>query len=180
MADLHPCGTTAGYNIHWRAKEPACQGCKTAVATYRMGRRRAAGSKPRTAPVCGTDSGYTLHMRLGETPCRSCKDAHGAYQNAWNEAKRRRVRRGTIPAVISDYVETHGPIELRELGLLIRLRHDIEEASIRRAAIRMMSDGRLTRGVDIVRDDGRAAALPHCATDESVGYPVQLGAGWVA
>ena len=180
MADLHPCGTTTGYYRHWHAKEPACRGCKTAVAVYQNQRRRAAGMKPRTAPMCGTDSGYSLHMRNRDDPCRLCKDAHAAYRNAWIEAKHRRARRGTIPAVIGDYVETYGPMDLRELVLLIRLRHDIGEASIRRAVARMLNDGRLTRGVDIVTDDGRPAALPRCVTDESVGYPVQLEAGWVA
>ena len=96
--DLHPCGTTTGYYRHWHAKEPACRGCKTAVAVYQNRRRRAAGMKPRTAPMCGTDSGYSLHMRNRTIPCRLCKDAHAAYRNAWIEAKHRRARRGTIPA----------------------------------------------------------------------------------
>ncbi len=78
--------------------------------------------------------------------------------------------RGTIPTVIADYIETYGPMELRELVMLIRLRHDIEESSIRRAANRMMSNGRLVRGVDIVTDDDRAATLNRCPTGQYAAY----------
>ena len=143
-----------GYYRHWHAKEPACRGCKTAVAVYQNRRRRAAGAKPRTAPVCGTDSGYTLHMRNMSVPCRPCKDAHSAYWNARNEAKRQRVRRGTVADVIADYVETYTPIQVPELVMLIQLRHNIPAGTIRKQTYRMLRDGRLSRDdVTVVRLD---------------------------
>ena len=148
------CGTTAGYNIHWRANEAACRRCKTAVATYRRGRRRAAGAKRRTAPACGTDSGYTLHMRHSTVPCQPCKDAHAVYQSAWNEAKRLKSRRGTVADVVEDYVETYAPIQVPELVMLIQLRHDIPTGTIRAQTYLMLRDGRLSRNdISVVRLD---------------------------
>ncbi len=181
MADLHPCGTRGAYLRHHRNREDPCDLCLAAMrpiwaATDQKRRRR----RPELEAPCGTESAYRRHLRREEPVDVACREAGSReVRDRWHE-RRRKARRGTIPAVIGDYVETYGPIELRELVLLIRLRHDIGEGSIRRAAIRMMSDGRLTRGVDIVSDNGRASSLPHYATDEYVDYPVQPEAGWVA
>ena len=144
------CGTISGYTTHHVKGELRCQDCKDAVAAYERRRRRDRGISPPGVAECGTYSGFTSHNKRRETPCRSCMDAHNKYQRRYRAKVRLRERRGTIRNVVDDYVETYGPLDLRELVLLIQLRHDIGESSIRRATYRMLSDGRLVRGTDIV------------------------------
>ena len=120
---------------------------------------------------CGTVSANVRHRKNGEKVCRACLDAVNAYYAYWITDEFRDNLNMT-PMIITDYVETFRPVTLVELVTLIQSKHGRAEGTIRRAVARMLNDGRLTRGVDIVTDDGRAAALPHCATDESVGYPV--------
>ena len=128
---------------------------------------------------CGTVSANVRHRKNGEKVCRACLDAVNIYARYRRTPEFER-HLNTTPMIVTDYVETFRPVTLVELVTLIQSKHGRAEGTIRRAVARMLNDGRLTRGVDIVTDDGRAAALPHCVTDQSVGYPVQLEAGWVA
>ena len=177
---LQPCGTYAAYRRHRYNKEPACTACTDAAAEYELARQRSIGIGPHDIAECGTHSGYCRHIRLREPTCEPCREAHVKANITYRQVAYLRLRRGKIPDVIADYVETFGPIELRELVLLIQLRHDIEEGSIRRAANRMMSNGRLIRGVDIVTGDDRAAALGRVPSVLDVPYAAQAEAGWVA
>lgn len=174
------CGTIGGYAQHHRDNELACQSCKDATATYERNRRRKRGIRPRSLLECGTFSGYTAHYRKGDTPCRACMDAHNEYQRRYRAKVKLEKRRGSIPTVIADYIETYGPMELRELVLFIQLRHDIAELSIRRAANRMMKNGQLVRGVDIVTATPSVALPGRVATGQYGAYSVQPETGWVA
>ncbi len=177
---LQPCGTVAARSRHIVNGEDICDLCRVAVNEYEERRRRRAGQQAHAPSECGTHSGYCRHIYLNEPTCTPCKAAHVAAVTVSQRKVRHRKRRGTIPTVIADYVETHGPMQLRELVMLIRLRHDIEEGSIRRAANRMMSNGSLIRGVDIVTGGDRAAALGRVPSVLDVPYAAQAEAGWVA
>ncbi len=177
--ELQPCGTVAARRRHIVNGEPICDPCRIAVNEYEALRQRPT-VRLRYPAQCGTHSGYCRHISLNESACRPCRVAHVIAVTESEQRILRRKRRGTIPTVIGDYVETHGPLELRELVMLIQLRHDIDESSIRRAANRMMSNGRLIRGVDIVTSDDRAGTLTRYPSDGRVSYSVQPDTVWVA
>ncbi len=177
---LQPCGTDAAYQRHrWRDETP-CVECQTAHSTDERRRTHRHGTEERFSAGCGTHGGWYRHLYAGEEPCQTCRDAHNAARRRWRVRDRRQMLRGSIPTVIGDYVETYGPLELRELVMLIQLRHDIDESSIRRAANRMMSNGRLIRGVDIVTGDDRAGTLARCPSGQFAAYTVQPDTVWVA
>ncbi len=172
LTELQPCGTNAAYRRHRYYGEQACRECLNATTVYEVARHRRLGIGPRYVAQCGTHSGYTKHIRNGETACLPCRKAHVVAVIESRDKMRRKKRRGTIPTVIEDYVETYGPMELRELVMLIQLRHDIPEESIRRSANRMMTSGRLIRGVDIVRGDTSEPTLGRVPSGMQVAYSV--------
>lgn len=178
--ELKPCGTNAAYRRHRYYNEPACRECLAAATVYEVARLRRLGIGPRKVAQCGTHSGYVKHIRNGEPACLPCRRAHVVANIESREKVRRRKRRGPIPDVVADYVETYGPMDLRELVMLVQLRHDIAESSIRRAANRMMTSGRLIRGVDIVIYDDRTTTLAQGPTQTTVDYTVQPDTVWVA
>lgn len=178
--ELQPCGTNAAYRRHRYYNEPACPECRTAATVYEIARLRKHGGGPRKIAQCGTHSGYVRHIRNREPTCLPCRKAHVSAVVESKRKVRRQKRRGNISAVIDDYAETYGPMQLRELVMLIQLRHDIKEESIRRAANRMMSTGRLIRGVDIVTSSDSVAALGRVPSGMRVAYTVLPEAGWVA
>ncbi len=49
----------------------------------------------------------------------------------------------TTAMKVIDYLETHGPMTIAEMTVLIQLRHDVKLATIRRAVWRMINDGRV-------------------------------------
>lgn len=144
------CGTISGYTLHCQRDEPKCDACKAAVAQYAKQRRRDCGIGPPGVVTCGTYSGYVAHYKRGdEEPCRPCSDARNVYQKQWRRLTKLRQRRGKITDVITDYAETYRPVSISELVLLIRLRHDLKPATIKRTVYKMLHDGRLT-GDDVV------------------------------
>ena len=61
----------------------------------------------------------------------------------------------SIAEVVADYVETHAPLDIPELVMLIRLRHDIPESSIKSQTYRMLRDGRIEAGSVVATKLGR-------------------------
>ena len=139
------CGTISGYTTHHVKGEPRCQDCKDAVAAYERRRRRQRGIGPPGVATCGTYSGYVTHYKHGEEPCRVCMDARNVYQSGWRTQSNRRRRRGTVAAVVQDYVETYRPVTMTELMVLIGLRHDLKPSTIKRTVYKMLRDGTLNR-----------------------------------
>ena len=162
---LQPCGTDAAYRRHRYNGEDPCAECHAARNREQREYNWSNGiHQERVVAECGTVSAWNRHQYRNEPTDALCRQAHAEDMKRWHYNTRLRARRGRIPDVIDDYVETYGPLELRELVLLIQERHEMAESSIRRAANRMMSDGRLRRGVDIVVSAGSAATLNGLAT----------------
>ncbi len=180
MTEPKPCGTDAAYQRHRWLGEPPCTECRTAHSSDERQRTRKHGVTERVYADCGTHGGWYRHLYADNDPCQPCREAHNTARRQWRLRDKRLRLRGPIPDVVGDYVETYGPLELRELVMLIQLRHDIDESSIRRAANRMMGNGRLIRGVDIVTGDDRASTLARCPAGRYVGYKVQPDGVWVA
>lgn len=70
------CGTEAGYQRHYRKKEPACDACKKAHSEATMRKRRSIPKAPMDPTKCGTDAGYQQHRRRREEACERCLTAH--------------------------------------------------------------------------------------------------------
>lgn len=67
------CGTTGGYDRHWRLKEPTCASCKEAHRMRSLQWARAHGATPRPPKaVCGSPQGADVHYASGEKPCPAC------------------------------------------------------------------------------------------------------------
>lgn len=78
-------GTTAGYKRHQKANEPACGGCKTAVAKYAQEYRAKVRNGERYVRKgfhpdrCGTYAGYVHHLRHHVPTCAPCRKAQCEY-----------------------------------------------------------------------------------------------------
>lgn len=78
------CGTTSGYQRHYRSGEPPCDLCRAANAVASQKRRdRVKATQPPKLFVCGTLAGHRRHYRRGETPCLPCRAANAAHKRAW-------------------------------------------------------------------------------------------------
>ena len=66
------CGTTAGYQRHYKMGERPCQPCREASAEYK---RRTRKRTPRILRPCGTEAAYRRHLAHGEPPCDECRQA---------------------------------------------------------------------------------------------------------
>lgn len=83
------CGTPSGYGRHVRAKEPACQPCKDALAKAARDRRAELTPIPARKPsVCGTPAGYMKHRRNKEQACPPCNTANNAKSREANARKK--------------------------------------------------------------------------------------------
>ncbi len=147
---LDPCGSRGAYLRHHKNSETPCELCLVAMrpiwaATDLKRRRR----RVELEAPCGTPSAYRRHLRRGELVDEACRLAVNRAQSVWYRDHRRRVRRGTLKAVVADFLETHGLVEMRELVVLIQYRHpDITHRQIRDAVKGLRNDGVVVSEVD--------------------------------
>jgi len=135
---------------HHKNSEKPCDACLVAMrpiwaATDLKRRRR----RVELETPCGTYVAYRRHLRRGEPIDEACRLAVNRAQRVWYHDHRRRVRRGTLKAVVADYLETHGLVEMRELVVLIQYRHpDITHRQVRDAVKGLRNDGMVVSEVD--------------------------------
>ncbi len=135
---------------HHKNSEQPCELCLVAMrpiwaATDLKRRRR----RVELETPCGTYVAYRRHLRRGEPVDEACRLAVNVAQSVWYHNHRRRVRRGTLKAVVADFLETHGLVEMRELVVLIQYRHpDITHRQVRDAVKGLRKSGLVVSEVD--------------------------------
>lgn len=82
------CGTTAGWERHYRRKEPPCDACREAKNEARRKACRARGVAPLKIADCGTASGAHRHWRRGEPVCEPCRAARAEARRAQRAARK--------------------------------------------------------------------------------------------
>ena len=85
---ISQCGTTAGWERHYRRNEPPCDPCREAKTEARRRARRARSVAPLKIAECGTASGAHRHWRRGEPVCEPCRVARAADSRAQRAAKK--------------------------------------------------------------------------------------------
>ncbi len=98
---------------------------------------------------CGTNAAYGRHFRNRETACGPCRDARSGY------IRERYARRGVdvdvrVPtsSKVAEFLDMHGEATMRELSDRFPR---VKVATMRRAVVRMVADGRV---VMFVASDG--------------------------
>ncbi len=140
---LDPCGSRGAYLRHHKNSETPCDACLVAMrpiwaATDKKRRRR----RVELEAPCGTYVAYRRHLRRSEPVDDACRQAVNRAQSVWYHGNRRRARRGTLKAVVADYLETHGLIGMSELVFLIQYRHpDITTRQVRDAIMGLRKSG---------------------------------------
>ena len=135
------CGSRGAYLGHHKRKETPCAACLEAMRPIwaAVDKRRRRRRVELEAP-CGTVTAYRRHLRRGEPIDDVCQAAL-ITRGEWLQ----RRRRGSIPDIIVDYLETFDTMSMLELASMIRLRHtDIASDVIKRTVYRMLKDGRVT------------------------------------
>lgn len=86
------CGTLTGYRRHIKAKQPACQPCKTANAAasrdYEARSKLGMIRRGFNPDKCGTYAGYKRHDRTGVPACDACLSAYADYMHDYRARRK--------------------------------------------------------------------------------------------